>query len=610
MESPILSYLAQVHDELTDLRAGHPSMSIPALAAGNPDSYGVALATVDGRVYEVGDSREEFSIQSLSKPFTYGLALQDQGFDALDAKVDVEPSGDAFNEISLAPDTGRPSNPMINAGALTATAQVDSRGSSSRFDRILANYSGYAGRELSVNTEIAAQEGASGHRNRALAHLLRSFTILESDPDPVVEDYFRQCSIMVTCRDLSLMAATLANGGVNPVTGDEVLGVAGVERVLTVMTTCGMYDDAGEWMIRVGMPGKSGIGGGIIAVLPGQVGLAVYSPSLDQHGNSVRGVATCERLSTDMELHFVRAGRAARSVIRGRYDIADAPSGVRRNEEAIAALEQHSQRATVLELQGDLRFAEVETVIREIVELSPEVEYVVLDVRRVDEVVGFSVGLFAEVRQRLRAEGRWLVMVDTEGKLQASSADVATDPEEDLRVFETLSAAVEWCENELIRHYGDPAGLPRRAAVEDSTLLSRLSDEDAAALRRLMDKREYDDGDVILRVGQRFAGIHVILSGTVSTYTRSHEDEQVRLTTLSAGMTFGELALGSDGRQETTVRAEGPVTVRLLSRTTIERLEAEDPRLAMILWKAMTRDAYLRVDQQLREIAVRAAERT
>ncbi|MHA7218510.1 glutaminase A [Arthrobacter sp. MDT1-48-3] len=601
MESPIESYLRTIHREISELRDGKPYSSIPAMANVDPDNFGICLTTVDGYMYEVGDTREEFTIQSISKPFTYGLALSDLGMEAVDAKVDVEPSGDSFNEISLAPGTGRPSNAMINAGALTATSLVRSRGGNTRFRRIVNTYSAFAGRQLGVDEEIFRSELEHGHRNRALAYLLRSFDIIKEDPTPVLEDYFRQCSVMVTCMDLSVMAATLANSGRNPLTGVEAMDLSAVERVLSVMTTCGMYDDAGSWISTVGMPAKSGVGGGTIAVLPGQVGLAVYSPPLDDHGSSVRGMATSQRLSRDMELHFVRAARAGRSAIRATYDITAAPSGIRRTDEAMDVLRDHGHRAMVIELNGDLLFAGTESMVRELSSLDDDVDFVILDLRRVDEVADVSLRLLGEVRENLATVNRELVLIDGEGTL----AETFRDVDRAVPTFDTRTAAVEWCENELITRYGGDLVLPAEVEVAQCPALSPLSDEDVEALARRMEDRTYEKGHVVRRVGQTFGGVYFILSGRISTSVPGPSGGRLRLTTLSAGMTFGELALGSDDRQETTVKALEEVHVKVLTARAIRTIEQEDPRLAVELWKALTRDAYTRVDLYLRETAVR-----
>ncbi|MBD8043254.1 glutaminase A [Arthrobacter sp. Sa2BUA2] len=604
MDSPIEHYLQRIHAEISDLKDGKPYSSIPAMANVDPDRFGIVLATADGYVYEVGDTREEFSIQSISKPFTYGLALADRGMDDVDAKVDVEPSGDSFNEISLAEGTGRPANAMINAGALTATSLVRGSGGNSRFKRILNTYSAFAGRQLSVSERIYQSELKYGHRNHALAYLLRSFDIIESDPTPVIEDYFRQCSVMVTALDLAMMAATLANSGRNPLSNEQVLDIAPVERVLSVMATCGMYDDAGAWMSSVGMPAKSGVGGGTIAVLPGQIGLAVYSPPLDAHGSSVRGVAVSQRLSHDLELHFVRAGRTGRSALRAAFDIGTTPSGIRRSEDAAAVLRTNAHRAHILELNGDLLFAGAEAMVRELSSLQDDVELVVLDLRSVDEVSGVALRMFGEAAQMLTESGRQLAVVDTAG---AVAADL-TEHGHPVLTFKTRSAAVEWCEDELLTRYGADLVQPERILPADSPALAPLGQEAADDLAGRMEELSYADGEVIRRIGQRFSGVYFISSGYVQTLMPGPDGQKVKLNRLGAGMTFGEMALGDDKRQETTVKADGEVQVWRLPAEEIARMEADEPRLAMQFWRALTQDAYTRVEQYLRETAVRVQD--
>jgi glutaminase len=605
MESPIDSYLRQIHAEIAKLKDGKPYSTIPAMANVDPNNFGIALATVDGEVYEVGDTREEFTIQSISKPFTYGLALEDLGYEAVDAKVDVEPSGDSFNEISLAEGSGRPANAMINAGALTATSLIKGSGGQSGFKRILSTYSAFAGRQLSVSEKVFESELKHGHRNTALAHLLRSFNIIEDDPAPILEDYFRQCSVLVNSFDLSIMAATLANGGRNPLSGKQVLEIGPVERVLSVMMTSGMYDDAGAWISSVGMPGKSGVAGGIIAVLPGQVGLAVYSPPLDEHGSSVRGLATAQRLSRDMELHFVRAARTGRSAILAAYDVTETPSGIRRNDEAADVLRQHGHRARVIELNGDLLFAGTESMVRELSALEDGVEVVILDLRRTDQVSAVALRMLEKARQGMAETGRELVLVEADGSVAEALGQSPGQTEGALASFASRSAAVEYCENRLLERYGNRLLLPAKVPVSASPALAPLEEADALAVQALMTAKKYDDGEVIRRVGLRFGGVYFITSGKVSSTSPGPSGDRVKLNTLSAGMTFGELALGSGNRQETTVRAVGPVEVMVLTAEAISELEAANPLLAIALWKALTRDAYTRVEQYLRESVVR-----
>jgi len=286
--SPIQDYLEALHARFADLRSGEVASYIPELAKADPAWFGIAIATVDGKVYEVGDSRRPFTIQSISKPLVYGIALEDHGAEAVRRKVGVEPSGDAFNAISLEPHTGRPMNPMINAGAIATASLVKGESAEARLARVVGAISAYAGRALALHEAVFESERRTGHRNRAIGHMLRNYGILGDAPDPVLDLYFSQCSVLVDGRDLALIAATLANGGVHPVTGERAVAAQHVGPILSVMTTCGVYDLTGEWVYSVGMPAKSGVGGGIIAVSPGKFGIAVISPPLDDAGNSVR----------------------------------------------------------------------------------------------------------------------------------------------------------------------------------------------------------------------------------------------------------------------------------------------------------------------------------
>jgi glutaminase len=287
-------YLDRIVDEHRQVTEGALASYIPELTRVDPDGFGLSLSSADAYVYECGDAGVEFTIQSISKPFTYAVALDQIGQDAVDAKIGVEPSGEAFNEISVHETTKKPKNPMINAGAIAAVSLIPARSPQERFDMIAEFYSAFAGRRLELDRDVYASEKAIGSRNRAIAYMLQSFGVLDDDPDEVLDVYFRQCSFNVTATDLARMAATLARGGVNPLTGRRVTNAGVVKRTLSVMVTCGMYDAAGDWVSAVGMPAKSGVGGGIVAVPPG---IGVYSPLLDAKGNSVRGVGLCRSLS-------------------------------------------------------------------------------------------------------------------------------------------------------------------------------------------------------------------------------------------------------------------------------------------------------------------------
>ena len=211
--SPINDYLENLHSKYAQLQAGDVASYIPELATANPDWFGICIATTDGQVYEVGDTRQPFTIQSISKPFVYGLALEDRGRETMLKAIGVEPTGDAFNSISLAPETGCPLNPMINAGAIAATSLIAGHSYEDKLKRILSVISLYAGRQLTIDQVVYESERATGHRNRAIGHMLRNFAILTEDPEPALDIYFQQCSICVNCRDLSVIAATWPMGG-------------------------------------------------------------------------------------------------------------------------------------------------------------------------------------------------------------------------------------------------------------------------------------------------------------------------------------------------------------------------------------------------------------
>ena len=268
----------------------------------------VSLATPDGEVFHAGEHDRQFALQSISKVFVYGLALEACGRDRVLERVGVEPSGDAFNSIVFDERNNRPYNPMVNAGALATTALVEEAGgaytSGQPLARILSTLRRYAGNHsLEVDEGTFEAEMRSADRNRATAYLMRSDRMLAGDVEATLALYLRQCSVRVTCRDLAVMAATLANGGANPITGDRALARRHVRDVLSVMHTCGMYDFAGQWAYRIGIPAKSGVSGGVMAVVPGKLGIAVFSPGLDAYGNSVRGTAVCEELSERLGLH-------------------------------------------------------------------------------------------------------------------------------------------------------------------------------------------------------------------------------------------------------------------------------------------------------------------
>ncbi len=372
MQCPIQTYLAELHGRLAGTHRGALANYIPELANADPQWFGICLVTMDGVAYSVGDTDQLFTMQSISKPFVYATALADRGEQFVTSKVGVEPSGDAFNSISLDPQTGAPLNPMINAGAIATTSLVAGETTEAQWQRIESAIAAFVGRDVRVDESVYRSESETGFRNRAIAWMLKNFGIIDGEPMATLENYFRQCSLLVSCRDLAFMAATLANGGVHPLTGACALPAEHVERVLSVMATCGMYDYAGSWLYEVGMPAKSGVSGGIIAVVPGRFGIGIFSPLLDEKGNSVRGIAACKHLSRDLGLHvFTRTASPAMALGRV-YTGAAAPSRRQPAAEIRAYLNEHAHRIKYLCLHGFVAVDGVEYIIRRMRDMAPD----------------------------------------------------------------------------------------------------------------------------------------------------------------------------------------------------------------------------------------------
>jgi glutaminase len=302
---PLQPLLEELYQKYLPCDEGTVASYIPELAKADRKSFSICIATVDGQVYSAGDFDRRFTIQSISKVFTYGMALEDRGREVLLSNVGVEPTGDPFNSIiRLDENSKRPDNPMVNAGAIATTSLIKGENLSDRLNRILAMFERYIGHEPYIDVPTFLSERTTGDRNRALAYLMRHFNMVDGSIDDALDLYFQQCSIMVTACDLAMMAATIANYGIHPITQIRAIDRQYIRDLLSIMYTCGMYNFAGEWAYQVGIPAKSGVSGGIIAVIPHKMGIAVYSPPLDHRGNSVRGIKVCEALSQALDLHI------------------------------------------------------------------------------------------------------------------------------------------------------------------------------------------------------------------------------------------------------------------------------------------------------------------
>lgn len=288
---------------------GKTASYIPELAHADIHQFAIVVVTVDGKIFEIGDSHKKFTLQSVSKPFVYGLALETHGREKMLSKVGVEPTGDAFNSIiELEKKSHRPYNPMINSGAIAVSSLIAGKNIDERILRILNFFENFLGHPVHVDENVFESEKKTGHRNRAIANLLKHFNILDGDIEESLDLYFKQCSILADTTDLALMAATLANGGIQPITGKKVFGYDTTRDILSLMFTCGMYDSSGNWAFNVGLPAKSGISGGLIAVAPGKMGIAAYSPLIDDRGHSVRGMKVIKELAKKFDLNIFSSG--------------------------------------------------------------------------------------------------------------------------------------------------------------------------------------------------------------------------------------------------------------------------------------------------------------
>jgi glutaminase len=289
------------YEKFKDLKAGANADYIPILETVPSDLFGVVIATRTGKIYTAGERKYEFSIQSVSKPFTAALIMAEQGPKVLREKIGVEPTGLPFNsKIALELYDDRSVNPLVNAGAIAAVSLVEADSEKERWNKVSANINDYAGRELAVLEEVYESEYETAWSNRGIANLLYNYGRLYSDPEEALRVYTRQCSIGINTRDLAVMGSTLANEGVNPFTGKKVLDKEHVPELLAIMATAGFYDESGEWMYSAGLPAKTGVGGGIVAVVPGKFAIATFSPRLNPAGNSIRGLKAISYIAGEL----------------------------------------------------------------------------------------------------------------------------------------------------------------------------------------------------------------------------------------------------------------------------------------------------------------------
>jgi len=308
------SLVREAHDRFRRVSGGHLADTIPALATARRDRFGICVASVDGSRFAAGDETEQFSLQSLSKPFLFALLCEAIGEDEARDKLGVNSTGLPFNSVLAVERSAQGlSNPMVNAGAIATTSLVPGTTVDQKWNFIASGLSRFAGRPLTVDREVYDSEQATNHRNEGIASQLSARARLWCDPETAIDLYTRQCSLLVSARDLAVMACTLANGGRQPCSGERVIDPVICQHVLAVMVTAGLYETSGDWLYATGLPGKSGVSGGMITVAPGKGALATWSPPLDGAGNSVRGQLTARFLSERLGLNLFASRPAPRA---------------------------------------------------------------------------------------------------------------------------------------------------------------------------------------------------------------------------------------------------------------------------------------------------------
>ncbi|MFG1185263.1 glutaminase A [Xanthobacter aminoxidans] len=539
LETPLLRFLKDTHADFSRIDEGEVASYIPELGKANPDHFGIAVATTDGHVYEAGDTQVPFTIQSVSKAMVFALALDLLGAERVEAAIGVEPSGEAFNSIRLRADN-KPFNAMVNAGAIACSGLIAESTGGDAFELIRQALGRFAGRDLGLDEAVFESERSTGDRNRAIAYLLRTYGGVTGDVDRLLDVYFRQCSVLVTARDLAVMGATFANHGVNPLTGVTVASSYAVARTLAVMSSSGMYDFAGEWIYRVGVPAKSGVGGGILAALPSQLGLGTFSPRLDMHGNSVRGIRTCEAISEAFDLHMLSRRDDVRTCIVADYDFRTVPSKPGRQPHEQDILSARSGAIRAIELAGKLSFASMDYVTRRLTAPGDVPEFLILNLHRVATITDAGLRLLTGLIKNQLPAATTAVIAGVEAASPLNpQLKALREQGVRVRIFPTYDAAVEWAEDQVVYRHGGFSRIEVEADLSRQALLAGLSPQELADLSRLGTRVVFPAGTRIISANEPPARVYFLLRGMVSA--RSVGD--VRLSTMIPGMVFGEMAL-------------------------------------------------------------------
>jgi glutaminase len=472
---------------------------------------------------------------------------------------------------------------------------------------MLALLSRYAGRPLTIDEFVFRSERETGERNRAIASLMRQAAMLDGDTDEILDVYFSQCSVLVTCRDLALMAATLANGGVQPVTGERVLPQQYVADVLTVMHSCGMYNYAGQWSYEVGVPAKSSVSGSIIGAVPGQMGLVAFSPPLDKVGNSVRAMAAFKSIAREVDMHVFRARSRGGDVIRRELSGDTVRSKRRRTKREAAILDENGHRIRIIEAQGRLNFSSTERLLRRVSEVAMQADALILDLRRVHSADSAAQTLLLSFVDQARQEKRRLLLADAQagGTLKQLQAQMEECPDKrTVAIFPDCDAALEICEECLLADAGD-ATTQTPLSLAQIDLFQGLTRTDLKPLEHLARPLVFMAGQTILKEGDPAKLLFVIAQGTASVRLRlSGKDEgnTIRVAAFGPGATLGEMALLAGGTRSADVVADDRVICYGFTIDELRGLENSAPRVINTILLNLARELADRIRRANDEI--------
>lgn len=601
--SPIQSALKKIYERHKENFGGAIASYIPELKKANPSHFGISLATVDGMIYEVGETRENFTLQSISKVFVYGMALADHGINHVLDYVGVEPHGDSFNSIIFNPLNNRPFNPMVNSGAISTTSLIKGDNKEHRLKRILEMFSSFMGHQALIDEKVFESERVTGNRNRAIAYLELSNDAICPPIDEHLELYFKQCSVLGNARDLAVMAATIAADGINPLTKERAQKAEHIHRILSIMQSCGMYDYSGSWMYHVGLPAKSGVSGGIMAVVPGLLGIGIYSPLLDERGNSVRGIAACRDFSREFNLHIFCSSPPVSSVIRRHYTGDQIWSKRLRNKKELEILRTRAHEIHVYELQGDLFFSSVEQICRNFSLTKEKISYVIFDGKHVSRIDKSSLGLIYDLKKMLDQQNIKLFIAGNNSFFFKVLKKEFGKVLEEHTFIPSIDQALQWCEDELIASSGLIKSEEETLPLDNFDIAQDLDATEIEVVKNIITPIDFGENAYIVKEGDEASEIFMLAKGLLDVFLLSDQKEKIRIASIGPGNTFGELGLFYGKKRTADIIAQEKSTCYVLPLSRFESLADTNPVIHGKLLRNVGRilsDRLRQADQEIR----------